>query len=390
MIRLPLESQVWARLRVVTAASFNASNAAPDTDQAYWDIEPMAGGSASGYEVMEVERVCLPQIGRAVLRYRVGVIDGKLVGEQSAGATPAAWDPASMTSLPPSLVGREIRIQQVLDPTAEGSDQQWVTVFWGQVEYEEDEGWPGSVLPAGERRYHLTDALARTRKWLIDRHAYSGGTGTATMRNGPVGYNMQDGDVVRGNRGTTNVIFRGVQVREHVNPGAGSTWTDEDIIEHALAVSRPTGEPSWVVPSSESTDYLNSAAASSIKVDRETSALDVLTKTADWKRGRGVVFLAWEETPSGDTSVEPLRTYLACAPPVIADFSRDVTALGGSTLSWQGATSYGSKIDVDLIGDHRVIDSAFKLGDANQFRGYHDFGCSQSEYLAGVKSKGAA
>jgi hypothetical protein len=24
------------------------------------------------------------------------------------------------------------------------------------------------------------------------------------------------------------------------------------------------------------------------------------------------------------------------------------------------------------------------------FRGYHDFGCDQSEYLAGVKSKGAA
>ena len=25
-----------------------------------------------------------------------------------------------------------------------------------------------------------------------------------------------------------------------------------------------------------------------------------------------------------------------------------------------------------------------------QLRGYHDFGCSQSEYLAGIKSKGAA
>lgn len=25
-----------------------------------------------------------------------------------------------------------------------------------------------------------------------------------------------------------------------------------------------------------------------------------------------------------------------------------------------------------------------------QFRGYHDFGCSQSEFLAGIKSKGAA
>jgi hypothetical protein len=25
-----------------------------------------------------------------------------------------------------------------------------------------------------------------------------------------------------------------------------------------------------------------------------------------------------------------------------------------------------------------------------QFRGYHDFGCDQAEYLGGVKSKGAA
>ena len=25
-----------------------------------------------------------------------------------------------------------------------------------------------------------------------------------------------------------------------------------------------------------------------------------------------------------------------------------------------------------------------------QFRGYHDFGCDQAEYLAGIKSKGAA
>jgi hypothetical protein len=336
----------------VTSASWGAQG---DTSANPWQIEPSWSTTTAGFEVLDIERAVLPMVGSARIIYRMGVIDDKLNGVLSSGADPRSWNPATMTAMAPSLLGREIRIQAQV---ASG----WITVFWGQVEYEEDEGWTASVLPSGSRTYHLTDALARTRKWQFQWHAFGG-----RICRGGAGYNESVGNVVIGNKGSGVTKWNGSNVRQHALPGAGSAWTDEDVIEHALAIARPSGEPLWAVPNTDATTYLAGNCAP-IRITSDTTAWDVVSRVANWKQGRGVVYLDWSETPSTDTAVQPLTTSLRCVSPFADDFSRDASAFGGSTLTWPGAVSGGTLISVDLIGDHRAVDGALKLGDPDAFR----------------------
>lgn len=359
MIRLPASTIPWTLLRVCTAPSWNADSA---TDGATWIVEPSYGVGRSGYEVLDVERVALPQVGTATLRYRMGVIDGKLTGVLSSGATPAAWDPATMTAMAPSLIGKEIRIQQCLDPDQADSQREWVTVFWGQVEYEEDHGWPGSTLPSGERIYHLTDALARTRKWFFTKHTFN-----FVVKNGTVGYNTERGGIVVGNRGANTTMVNGQSVREHVLPGTGTKWNDREVLEHALTITRPSGQPLFAIPNTEAIEYLTQSSGV-YAVSRTTSAFEVMSKAADWKHGRGVVALQWEEDVSTASEVQPLTVYLSCSPPFQSSFDFDASYLGGSTLSWPGANFTLTSITVDLIGDSRAVDGSLRLGDPEAFR----------------------
>jgi len=66
------------------------------------------------------------------------------------------------------------------------------------------------------------------------------------------------------------------------------------------------------------------------------------------------------------------------------DFARQV-GLPGRILHGLWTMAQVARAHTDAAGGPEKLRS---LG--VQFRGYHDFGCDQAEYLAGVKSKGAA
>lgn len=359
MIRLSDATAAFPRLRVISAPAWNGSTASFTT----WVKEPMWDGVKAGYEVLDCERVVLPQIGTARLRYRMGVIDGDLVGVRSAGSNPAAWNPATMTCLPPSLIGKEIRIEQ----RSETSDS-WTTIFWGQVEYEEDSGWVASTMPSGDRVYHLTDALARTRKWIFRNHGFNG-----ALCEGVAPYNTTVGDVVRGNKGTGFLLVNDVSVRSHTLPGAGTPWTDLEIITNALALCRPAQEPLWIFSiTDDSKEYLDQSSQTTRRIGYGSSVLDLLLDVADWKRGRGIIFLDWATVgTSTDAAPASISTYLRCMSPFYSTFTYSATALGGSTLTWTGAagrTGTPSTVDVDLIGDQRAVADSFQLGDASTYR----------------------
>jgi phage major head subunit gpT-like protein len=81
--------------------------------------------------------------------------------------------------------------------------------------------------------------------------------------------------------------------------------------------------------------------------------------------------------------------------PVVAPELSDSSFGGGySTTAWYLFDDVMKPIDVSFLNGQQTptIDSADADFDqlGIQFRGYHDFGANQGEYLAGIKSKGAA
>lgn len=81
--------------------------------------------------------------------------------------------------------------------------------------------------------------------------------------------------------------------------------------------------------------------------------------------------------------------------PVIAWQLSDSSYTGYSTTAWYllNSPSYSAVVDVSFLNGQETPTVESADADFNtlgvQFRGYHDFGCDQAEYLAGVKSKGA-
>jgi hypothetical protein len=82
--------------------------------------------------------------------------------------------------------------------------------------------------------------------------------------------------------------------------------------------------------------------------------------------------------------------------PVVCPWLSDADYSGYSTTAWyllRSAAEYAAMVVSFLNGQQSpTVESA--EADFNvlgvQFRGYHDFGCDKAEYVAGVKSKGAA
>ena len=82
--------------------------------------------------------------------------------------------------------------------------------------------------------------------------------------------------------------------------------------------------------------------------------------------------------------------------PVVNAWLSDSAFTGYSTTAWYlfSEPSYLAPMVVSFLNGNQTptVESADADFDTLgiQFRGYHDFGCDQAEYLAGVKSKGAA
>ena len=395
-IVLPLRNERYPLLRVLTSSGFNLGAGVGG-----WQVQPMNSKRPRGYgfEVLNWSRVALPAVGEATLRYRFGRVDGDLVGIQSA---------AQVTSLlagngpsqaieglsAPDLRGAEVRIQAA-PAVADGLTPAWRTVWWGQVEIQEDETWPGAAYPTGQRVYRCADGLARTRRWMLDRHAFierspggtdvfypsfAGALDTFGGCQGHPGYNAMVDGALRGNRDSAGsrthnpTLDVGGGYIVHGRPGSPltTTWNDLQVVEHALRVTRPKGEPlmsvvgyNGTVSATSGTTWL-SQSASSWPVSDDESAFGMVARVCRRQRGRGMAWVDWADDTADPTG--PLAVRLAVAPMVAGDVP--VGYNGSFQAPLPGAASAVSIATVDLIGDHRLDATGFRLGQPDQHT-YH-------------------
>ncbi len=380
-VALPLESARWPIFRLLTRASFGSSGAG-GASGAGWTVQPMQSSKpdSSGFILLSYSRCLLPQIGTARILFRYGRFLGKMIGASAASSAALAngnpWDPTTDSLAIPDLTGQEIRIQAAprgLDGE-NTSSAAWVTVFWGTCEYQQDDGWGGADTPAGERTYHCVDALHRLKRWNLDCHGYySSGTSISNAKGHP-GYNVAPGAPAQlaGNRESTGTTFTtqsGGTAFNHCRPGAGTTWTDKQAVDHALAVGRPPGEPLFVLTGA--TDLYSDSSA--IDVPEGRTVFDLVSSVCSRGRGRGAVRLEWTEASPTGAITPLLKAYAQLA----HAYTYTIPSTGG-TGTVNGATENSTTVTVDLIGDHRFLPSSLILGDAQQY---------QCDYMESVGEK---
>jgi hypothetical protein len=385
-IALPLQTRKYPYVRILVRQRWSEGGSNQETSGAGWEKLPMAkrGRAKNGYRLLDCERACLPMVGTARFALHYGKIDNTLTQVSAESATRMrageSWD-ADLDDLEVrDLTGYEVRIQ-----ASDRADVEWRTIFWGVVHCQEDSGWPGASIPAGERLYWCVDGLARVQKWQMTRHGFQAqnwNDSAAATTYGPVktplGYNVgSDGNPfgrLAKNRGS--VAFTtdgGVSVQCHVAPGATDSdyWSDKQAAEHALAVSKPAREPLFLF--SGYTGLLTSCVGS-WDVRETDTAWTVLNRICRRERGRGVCFVDWED--DSDDPEGPLTCMLTIQPQLRTDITVNNPA-AGTTLTIGGADSLNQTISVDLVGDHRAVAESFKITDLYEERFDHLETCGE-------------
>lgn len=384
---LPLDDLLWPDHRILVRQTWADSNSNPITSGDGWTPLAMAKAPSrlqvggNGFRVIEYERVALPAVGTAKFGFRFGKIDGQVVGFDNDGN-------GGFTSQVPDLVGWEVRIQ-VRARNADGTFGSFRTAFWGQIILQEEQGQPGASTPAGDRIYHCVDGLYRASRWRLDRCGYSARKrdGSVFQNPGPTrghpGYNFQRDKESRieGNRWSSQWSTEGgLNADYHTWPGQGSGadlaaanfWTDQQAIEHALAASRPSGEP-WFqmhavtvsgVPDPYALNLFNTTSV--WPVHDGDSAFDLVSKACRRERGRGLVFVDWNDDSGAPDG--PLTCKLTVCNQNAFDIHWTNPVDGSSQTIPQSAYFTESTNAVDLVGDHRVLSNGYKLGDKDQYR----------------------
>ncbi len=365
-ILLPFRNETRCLRRVLTAPRWDLGNAT-------WTVQPMEGMGpfSTGIYVSSIIRTALPAVGEATFRYRVGRIDGKMIGITggSPAITTGTWNPSTDSVSAPDLRGHEVRIQ-VAPRVDNVATAEWKTVWWGTVAYQQDMDYAGGGYPAGERVYHCVDGLFRAKRWMLNRHGFydlESGAG-ATNTPGHPGYNTKGGSgVTLGNKALTGVNYNwtgdtDATIFSHTWPGAGDKWTDLQAIENSLLVTRPKGEPIFRL--SGALDLYNQSSQGNVwETSESESAWDFVAKAADFRSGRGVTFVDWTETsPTGKLTV-----FLSVRAQTPEDITwKDPATSADRTIS--GATTNHTDVAITLIGDHRNVADSFQLGDPDQFK----------------------
>jgi hypothetical protein len=340
------------------------------TDDAQpWVILPictrsnLTGSKEYGYELLNCERACLPEIGRAQFFYRYGLINDKPAAGKATALPPPAKD----------LIGYHVRIQGAEDTGVVGAAPMWRTLFLGTVDSQTDAPWPSSG-DAGQRTYHCSDLLYRTARWPLCHHSvYSQGK-QYTHCFGHPGYNYSISGYYRrlfGNKGSSTVDPFGdfgtgsapeniAGYQTHAQTGAidSSIWKDLDVVLHALHSSRAKGEPIFTIANSGN---LNSNPFCWPVRDGE-KCWDLLCRVLARQRGLGVSFLDWDDDLTGDpTSIKNIIPKITVNPQNYNDIFYKTPSSGpaGPTVTIVGASS--SAINVDLIGDQRFVDDSLQL-----------------------------
>ena len=326
-----------------------------------WVVLPMvqrydSNTAGNGVEVMEWDKVSLPDVPKAKFRYRFGMIDNQ------------------QYAIPPDYSDVYVRIQVAQGNVAMGHGgsaiYDWKTVWLGTVEYQEDHLAPGASYAIGERIYHCVGIIAGLKRQKLNHHGYSFDGHTATPCYGalPYNYSKTDGSL-GGNKGTvawapTSALAYDTYCHSWWNDG--SFWTDLEVADHALLAAQssilPNTAPVFVVGGA--TDLLNQAP-SVHNVSTGMSAFAAVASILDRRRGRGCAFVTWADDSGNPTGPMPALE-LTVFPQVADDITYTPPKTGG-TVTIPGANSLGTSIPlVDLQGDHRNIASTFQLGDRHQ------------------------
>ncbi len=368
-ITIPIENVTWPVFRVLVRNGWGGTS----TSAADWTVLPMLrrGEGKNGFRLLDLERCTLPMFGRAKFALRYGdfqdaftLMSAESVERQKAGT---AWNPRIDSMAIPSYAGYEVRIQVAPKPDDDATAPTFKTCWLGYVDYEEDIGWPGSLIPAGERTYHCVESIARTSRWQMNRHGLRvSGTEFADAVGHP-GYNVghgRDGILAGNNEGSQYALSDGVGVNYHTYPGAGSTWSDADALDHALAATRPVNEPHFLIGGT--TTLLSGATP--WEITEGTTVLDFLSRVLKRERGKGVAFVDWDH--DAEDANGALAITLTVNPQFWATqiYINPITGGNESIIGAAAATPTPTAIDVDLTGDHRVDVSSFQLGSPNQWR----------------------
>lgn len=372
------QNQTWADFRVLVRETFGAGALSNQgTSGSDWLLLPMQGKGQRkhGCEVLRFSRGALPFVGRAEIKLEYGnFADGLIAADADSTTRQREGSPWSYTTDGLSiqdLRGYEIRIQACVKSSAA-----WRTVWWGQCEYQEDSGAPGASIPMGTRIFHCVDGLQRANRWMMTIHGYTNnydGTQVFPAAVGAMGYNTpydQDARISPNRDSSQWQTDGGAQVYYHCAPGVGNSnyWTAQQASEHALALTRPPGEPLFTFAG-----YDGNAAILALlgcvyawPVKDSDSALAILLNVCKRERGRGVVFVDWDDDTSAPTG--PLTVKLTIAPQLLSNLIYTTDASGQTTASLIGAATALTTTTVDLIGDHRNDAGSFRLGDPYQFR----------------------
>lgn len=379
-ITLPRANLPWTQFRVLVRHSFGAGTTSQNVSGAGWNFLPMQvkGQRRHGFEVVRMSRGALPFVGRAVIKLEYGQFADGLIGADATSSQQmeagSAWNSGSNGTDIKDLRGFEIRIQATNDISASPSG--WRTVWWGQCEYQEDQGAPGALIPMGTRLYHCVDGLQRANRWMMNIHGYASAYDTSVEYpavTGILGYNTPvDCDTrISKNRGPSKwQTDAKLDVYFHCSPGsaASSFWTAQDAAEHALGVTKPPAEPQFKFQGYNGTASILALLSGTFSwpVHETDSALEVLCRICKRERGRGVVFIDWDDDSGAPTG--PLTVWLTVAPQLLNDVAYINNPQTGSTATFPGATTAVTTTTVDLIGDHRAVAGALSLGDPYQFR----------------------
>jgi len=355
--------------RVLWADSFSGAIVVVlgvDTSEsgATWNLltEPDPGaGKQDGVELMELSRRSLPEIGKATFRMLYGRM------------------PSGNVAAPVSLLNKEIRLE------LQNQDGVWETVFWGHVDYEEEQAFPGSQagIPQGGKVFYCLDGFARTQKWFLNRHGFD------PLKDGIVGHQLPDayghpgynyylsadGPLI-GNKSPYTYVQDGVTIKMHIWQGAFSTsindatyaWNDFEAIVNAVSVTKPIGEP-WFNLREGSANY---GAFTPLMVGAGETVHAFVSRVCGRKRGLGTVALKWKKVAGG--LYGQLQVWLGVTPinSVSIPFTYIVSGAGGQVDGASAYTDVGTGRNLqyqtaqlaplDLRGDARNDDGLYFLG----------------------------
>lgn len=309
-----------------------------------------------GVELLTIDRRCLPDIGIASFRYLFG---------QYANYT--------VTGQIYFLKNKEVRLQ------LQNSSGSWITQFWGKVDYEEVQQFPGSAIGSGVVIYHCVDGFARTTKWLMDRHHFDGDGVPADIINrayGNPGYNYQESaeSILLGNKsGNPDTSApRAFHSYAHTWQGAFSVndptnnnyrWTERQAIENATDLTRPDAEPWFSFASTAGVDQ-HFGNYTPLSTDVTETVHTFVSRVVNPLRGKGIVFVDWTDGVGGEIVV-----FLNFCPLFYADVVITLPTSGG-TITLPGAQTCGKDYqdvtvaDLNLEGDQRNIDQEFIISSA--------------------------